>query len=156
MISHYQEVVVQYLASDPAILISEEYYIRLGDENANTEFWVDALAADIAENVLYLVEVTYNQRPSKLAGKINRYYELLPIIRGALIGGRGIDDRWEIRPWVFLLQDVVPDFVSKIGELAKPRITYLEQTPFPWVYEEPRRLGKEPGKPYRDLASVYQ
>ena len=156
MINYCQEIVTQYISHDLAIFISEEYWVEVEVDGRKTGYWIDILAADILQNELYLVEVSYTEKPAKLAHKVGEFYARMPIIRRALINGKGIGDQWSIRPWVFIRKQSVPYFLSKLGGNFQPKITYLEFTPFPWIYENVRRQSLEPGKPYPDLPPEYQ
>jgi hypothetical protein len=148
-ISHYQEVVIQYIIADPAVLVSEEYHLNVKKiSNTDKIFWVDALAADIREHILYLVEISYAKKPRALTQKMNDYVAYEEQIRRALVGERGVGPAWELRPWGFIIEAAYPYLEARLSEHAKPKLTFLEHTPFPWVYENIRYEGKEPGKPY--------
>src|ERR1700756_74382 len=64
--------------------------------------------------------------------------------------------RWGIRPWLFIRQEAVPYLLPRLPAGQYPRITYLEETAFPWEYEAVRQQGKEPGKPHTDFDARFQ
>lgn len=156
-ISHYQEVVIQYITSDPAMLISEEYYITFEYAAGRYKtFWVDALAVDIRQYILYLVEISYAKKPRALTRKMNEYAAYEDNIRAALAGGRGISEAWQLRPWAFILESASPYVLTRLERDAAPKLTFIEHTPFPWIYEKRRYEGSEPGKPYAAVPREYQ
>ena len=149
-----QERVVEYITADPSLFVAEERLLVYG-KGAKDHWWVDALIVDIWAETFYLGETTYNLRPSSLLQKLAvftaRKSEVL-----AGIGRKGAPQGWSVRPWLFLRRDAVPWVIERLPPEASPRITYLEATAFPWLYEKIRKEGGEPDKPYPDLDPKYQ
>jgi hypothetical protein len=112
--------------------------------------WIDALAVNPWEKTFYLGEVTYNPKPTPLARKVNLFYERKPEVIKQL-SLEGLSDGWAVRPWLFIRQEAVPYLLPRLPAGQYPRITYLEETAFPWKYEAVRKQGKEPGKPHGDF-----
>jgi hypothetical protein len=68
----------------------------------------------------------------------------------------GLPDGWTVRPWLFIRREAVAFLLSRLPEGSYPKITHLEETAYPWLYESKRRDGKEPSKPYCNLDERYQ
>ncbi len=156
-ISYHQEIVVQYLSSDPRLFISEEYYVGWGKEAKGEHIWVDVVAVDICNKEVFLVEITSDPYARQIIKKLNLTYStMLPTVRTAMLGGLGLPDDWSIRPWIFVRREAVSKILDKIDSHLVPKITHLEMTAWEWEYKPLRREGAEPGKPYPDLDPKYQ
>ena len=155
-ITHHQEIVVQYLVADPRLFVSEEYLIQWGDEKGQS-VWVDAVAVNLAERFVYLVEITGDPNAREIIKKLNlTYHDHISAVRASMLGGIGLPSDWQIRPWIFIRREAVSKVVCKLRTGVTPKITYLDTTPWEWEYRKVRRTGAEPGKPYSDLEHRYQ
>ena len=155
-ITHHQEIVVQYLTADPRIFVSEEYLVEWGTGKGQS-IWVDVIAVNLTEEVVYLVEVTTDPAARQIVQKLNKTYsQLLSTVRASLLGGIGLPQNWQIRPWIFIRREAVPKVLNKLEAPVYPKVTYLNTTAWEWEYGKARRRGEEPGKPYEDLDIKYQ
>jgi hypothetical protein len=155
-IKHHQEIVVQYLCADPSVFVSEEYLVEWGAGKGQS-IWVDAVAVDLREHAVYLVEITSDPNARAIIKKLNHdYAEMLPTIRRAMLGGLGLPDTWGIRPWLFLRERAAAKVIASIPRAVVPKITFLHTTAWEWEYGKLRRTGAEPGKPYPSIPRQYQ
>lgn len=153
--AYLQERMTHYLTSDPHLFVAEERMLRYGHDPNKDIWWIDALAVDPWRKTFFLGEATYNPKPAPLMKKINHFYQIKGEVVSRLCLG-GLSSGWSVRPWLFIRQQAVPFVLSRLPGECFPKITYLEETAFPWVYEALRREGKEPKKPYPDLDERFQ
>lgn len=153
--AYLQERMTHYLTADPHLFVSEERRIQYGPNPDKDVWWIDALTTDPWKQTFYLGESTYNPSPTPLVRKIVRFYEIKSDVL-ANLSPNGTPQGWDVRPWLFVRREVVPFVLKRIPSGCYPKITHIEETAFPWVYEPIRRLGKEPNKFYADLDERYQ
>ena len=97
------------------------------------------------------------QRDNSVVKKLNHTYsEKLLTVRQSMLGGLGLSDEWNLRPWVFVRREAAQRILANIGPGIIPKITYLDTTAWEWEYGVKRWQGGEPGKPYDDLDLKYQ
>jgi hypothetical protein len=148
-----QERVIEYVTADPNLFLAEERLLFHGAA-PNDHWWIDAMIVDPWAQMIYLGETTYNPRPPLLK-KLKVFAERKSQVLQR-IGRTGAPAGWDVRPWLFLRRDAVAWVVQRLPEGPPPKITYLEATAFPWMYEKLRAVGKEPDKPYSELDLKYQ
>jgi hypothetical protein len=153
--AYLQERVVHYLTCDPHIFAQEERRVQYGPDADKDVWWIDALVVDPWQKTFFLGEATYNLKPSPLARKITRFYDIMDTVIRCL-SLEGLQDGWNVRPWLFVRRESVSFLLSHLPKDVYPKITHLEDTAFPWEYESKRRTGQEPGKPYPHLDTRYQ
>jgi hypothetical protein len=153
-VAYLQERMVHYLICDPHLFIAEERRVQYGPDRDRDVWWIDALIADPWKKTFYLGEATYNLKPSPLAKKVARFYEIQEEVVGAL-SLEGLEG-WSVRPWLFIRKDAVAFLLSRIPSECFPKITNLEETAYPWIYEAKRRKGEEPNKLYPGVDERYQ
>jgi hypothetical protein len=153
--AYLQERMAHYLTCDPHLFIAEERMVRHGPHPDKDVWYIDALAVNPWEKTFYLGEATYSAKPAALVRKVNLFYERkAEVIKQLSL--EGLSEGWAVRPWLFIRRDAVPFVVPKVPAGHHPRITYLEETAFPWKYEAVRQQGKEPGKPHGDFDQRFQ
>lgn len=144
-----------YLTTDPHLFVAEERMLQYGSD-ANQKVWyIDAVAVDPWQKTFFLAEATYNPSPAPLMRKIKLFYEVKNEVMTRL-SLEGLATGWDVRPWLFVRREAIPFVKLKLPDDCFPKITHLEETAFPWIYEAVRRNGKEPNKPYPDLDERYQ
>ena len=153
--AYLQERMTHYLTCDPHLFVAEERMLQYGPDRNKDIWWIDALVVDPWTKTFFLGETTYNPKPAPLMRKIVQFYQLKNEVMTRLSLG-GLSSGWDVRPWIFVRRDAIPFVLAKMPVGCHPRITHLEETAFPWVYEPLRRDGKEPNKPYANLDEQYQ
>lgn len=153
--AYLQERVVAYVTMDPCLFVAEERLLQYGPNKDKDVWWIDALIADPWSKMFYLGEATYDLRPNRLIKKLEIFAKRKSDVL-ANLGRTGAPDGWDIRPWLFLRKDAIEFVTRRLPSGLYPRITRLEATAFPWTYEDIRRKGQEPERPYDGLANQYQ
>ncbi|MDR3409376.1 MAG: hypothetical protein P4L87_00255 [Formivibrio sp.] len=135
---YYQGIVAEYLRTNRKIFVNPEFCLQLelGANNPSKgNFWyVDIVATDFAQKIVYLCEVTYSNPPSALIKKLSVWSENWADIVCALRHYSAIPEEWSVRPWIFMPTENIKSFLKKIiGMQPVPKITPLEMTQ-PWTY----------------------
>lgn len=155
---YYQGVVVDYLRADRAVFVNTECCIQLkaGKVAAKNEHWYcDAIAIDLrgtqpdGKPVVFLCEVTYAVGVGRLIHRLKMWNDNWAGIRAALVRDCRVDPEWEVRPWLFVPNDLVKPLLQKMKQQVtgpeescafKARITTLESVQ-PWKLKIPHSDG---------------
>jgi hypothetical protein len=149
---YYQGVVIEYLRSDRAVFVNTECCIQMdqGDNPDDGVHWYcDAVACDFGTKQVFLCEVSYGKQLSSLAKRLRGWNESWDLVRAALWRDSQVPVDWEIRPWLFVPETLLPTLLKRIEQIAtveiplrfKPRITTLEMVQ-PWRYRSWNRVGE--------------
>jgi len=153
--AYLQERVAHYLACDPHVFVAEERQLQYGPDPEKDLWYIDALAADLWQRTLFIGEATYDLRPARLIRKLLHFYQnKSEVVKWLSL--KVLPPEWEVRPWIFIRKDAMKYVTGRMPDGCDPRITYLENTAFPWEYETCRRAGKEPERPYEGLNERFQ
>ena len=155
--AYLHERVIAYVTMDPRLFVAEERSLQHGENPNKDLWWIDVQIADPWDKIFYLGEATYDPRPNRLMEKLHVFVEReVEILKRLGRAGDGVPKYWKVRPWLFIREAARDYVVKNIPQGLAPRITYLEETAFPWKYEKLRKLGQEPGRPYPELDVKYQ
>ena len=151
--SHYEDVVIEYLRADRSLFLNTQCCIQLhpGDnpDTSGPHWYCDAVACDMELEAVFLVEITYSVSLSSLTKRLREWSENWPELKAALVRNCHIPDDWPVTPWLFVphkkreLIGAQLDQMSKGGTLAfgEPIITSLEDVQ-PWKYRSWNRNDK--------------
>ena len=155
--SHYQEIVVEYLRADRSIFMNHEFTIQLEEGTARSQkgaSWIsDVVAVDFRNNSVFLCEDSYSQTLSALIKRLKSWSDNWPSIVRALRRDSCVPDDFMVRPWVFIPASLIGLFVKKFRdchaefEKKAPLITPLEMT-VPWEHSTWNRCGEKSKSPY--------
>lgn len=135
---YFQNTVAEWLGSDSRTLLVQEYYLRLSNHevlsSSNQEYrWPDIVAVRMADEQVFLCEVTWSGNFSELARRVTAYFERLEAVRTSLRYWLGIPEGWQIAVWMFVPRGHVPKLASKARPDWRVRFTALEDIR-PWEY----------------------
>lgn len=134
--SHYQEIVGEYLKAKRSIFLNPEFLLQLdeGEGRKGRFWWVDILAINLAEESVYLCEVTYARWLAGLVRRLSAWEKHWDELRLALQRDAHILPHWPVTPWVFLPEELTVVLDAKLSGLSlNVRRTALERT-VPWRY----------------------
>jgi hypothetical protein len=153
--AYLQERLAHYLTCDPHLFIAKKRELRYGDDTKKDVWSICALAVDPWKKTFFLGEATYNAKPSPLLRKVKKFYGIeSEVIK--LLALEGLPNGWNARPWLFIRKAAISFVLQRLPVGCYPKITRIEDTARPWLYESFRRIGAEPGKPYADLDKRFQ
>lgn len=141
--SHYQDVVRDFLHAKKSIFVSPELKIQLyqNNEDKGNYWYCDIVAIDLKNNTAFLCEVTYSKTCQALIKRLKAWDSNWQELKDALVRDCGIPKNWDIEPWIFIPQSR-HEKIRGLGfiNMPSPRVTYLESIP-PWMYEEENRTS---------------
>jgi hypothetical protein len=142
--SHYQDIVRDFLHAKKSIFVSPELKIQLvhNKDDKGTYWYCDIVAIDMKANTVFLCEVTYSKTLQALIKRLKAWDNNWLPLREALIRDCGIPKDWNVEPWVFIPKSRHEKLRNLDGfiNIPTPRVTYLESIP-PWLYEEDNRTS---------------
>jgi len=128
--SHYQEIVRDFLHAKRSVFVSPELKIQLNhDREEKGSYWYcDVVAIDMKNKTVYLCEVTYSKTLQALRKRFKEWDENWDELKVALIRDCGIEPSWSIEPWAFIPEANINKLSSleSLVNMPKPRVTFLE------------------------------
>ena len=149
--SHFEDIVLEFLRADRSIFINSQCCIQLnpGDnpDTSGPHWYCDAVAVNFRKKVIYLCEITYASPPSSLMKRLAAWNKDWPLLCKALIRDSGVPSDWLAIPWLFVpekLKPTVNAFLDKLprSSMPSPIITALEEI-LPWQYRSWNRVTED-------------
>ena len=119
--SDFEKLVEAYLLYDRSTLVAPQFLIRV----AGKDRFIDTLAVQLRERVFFLVEVTENRRPAKLARKVKDIHSNSSWLADRLKLDFGLDGAWKVMPWLFIRKDADEAFKKALSGIIYKR-TFIE------------------------------
>jgi hypothetical protein len=148
---YYQGVVVEYLRADRAVFVNTECCIQLNEadnpDGSGPHWYADAVACDFGSRTVFLCEVTFSLSLAALLKRLCGWNANWDALKAALVRDSKLPSDWDVRPWLFIPEQLIPLLVQKLQILDPqpirftPRITPLEMVQ-PWRYRSWRRVGE--------------
>jgi hypothetical protein len=154
-VDHFESVVIEFLRADRSLFLNTQCCIQLNPganpDTSGPHWYCDAVAVSVRAQCAYLCEVTYANPPTSLLKRLASWAEAWGPLRAALERDSGVPAPWSVRPWVFVIRDVVPRveaFVASLppGPMPPPKLTALEEV-LPWNYRSWDRAEHEHCEP---------
>jgi hypothetical protein len=138
---YFQDVVSEYLRANRATFINTECCIQLnaGSPDSGHHWYCDAVAINLQQQTVHLCEITYAKKPSALTTRLRAWSSHWDGILTALERDCGIQPAWSVKPWVFILREVIKPFEHSLDgimtgtKMPRPDVTALEDV-VPWKY----------------------
>ncbi len=152
--NYYESVVIDYLRADRAIFVNTECCIQLNQadnpDSSGPHWYCDAVASDFRNKCIFLCEISYGKQLTTLTARVKDWHEHWQKVRVALTRDSFLPAEWDVRPWLFVPESLVPVLLRKLGQIAgqdgtlhfTPRITPLEMVQ-PWKYRSWNRVGED-------------
>lgn len=151
-ILYYEGVVVDYLRADRALFVNVECCIQLNQasnpDNSGPHWYCDAVACDFRNRTVFLCEISYEARLTKLVERLSAWNENWKQLCAGLRRDSFTPENWPIRPWLFVPELLIPTLLKRIDGIGPgttlaftPRITTLEMVQ-PWRYKSWNRMGE--------------
>lgn len=148
---YYENVVVEYLRADRSLFVNTECCIQINEgsnpDTSGPHWYCDALAVDFRNSEIYLCEISFANQLSGLNNRLNDWNNNWEGVCKALARDCHVPNRWPVRPWVFIPEELVSKLISRVEKLPQssdmppPKITTLEMVP-PWKYQSWNRVGE--------------
>ena len=150
--SHYHEIVGEYLNAERHQFICQEFLIDIGDPTKQMKdqaFWVDVVAADFRARTLFLCEISYSQKLAAILRKFQIWSDNWDAVRAELFRASGVSPDWDVKPWVFApaaRRDLFLKGLANIPGLRfAPEWTALEDL-VPWKRKDAGQVAAEEGR----------
>jgi hypothetical protein len=142
--SHFQDVVTEYLRADRAMFVNTECLIQIDPGDAvskGTHWYCDAVAVNFRERAVFLCEVTYSSTLAALLGRLQAWSLNWPAVCAALVRDCKVPQDFIVQPWVFIPQSrrdlLERRLITLLNPTAlpmpAPRVSSLESV-VPWLY----------------------
>lgn len=155
----FEGVVIEYLRADRALFVNTQYCIQINEglnpDTSGPHWYCDAVVADFRDQCIFLCEITFANPPNGLLVRLDGWNSHWADVRKALHRESNLPDSWPVRPWLFVLEKLVPKVIEKCQKfrsarpdgaseslLPVPRITPLEMV-MPWHYTSWNRHGEK-------------
>ena len=151
---YYQAVITEYLSADRALFVNNEFCLQLNEADnpdvSGPHWYVDALTLDFRDSTIFLCEMTYSASLDSLAKRLKGWAESWPLVKSAVCRDAYLPDDWQIRPWIFVPEALVPILLRKLSKIdfssenamPMPRVTTMEMVQ-PWNYRAWNRVGEK-------------
>lgn len=121
----HKAMVADYLQADRSLFVNGDFLLHLdADITGNDKgrhWYVDFLSASFKERIVFLCEVTFSQDLSKLMRRMKEWSRNWGLIVCAIHRDTGVPSEWEVRPWVFIPEDRISLFVSRLRIFQHPQ-----------------------------------
>ena len=134
----YQGVVVDYLRPNRATFVNTEYCIPLNPgtnpDTSGPHWYCDAVALDCKAKTVFLCEISFETRLSKLAQRLKAWHENWDSLCEGLrrdsypaeIGGS-----WPVRPWLFIPGEFIDHLTKALDKIIgnqQPKFSVSDAT----------------------------
>jgi len=120
--SDYEKLVEAFLLDDRSTLVAPRFLVRINGKDR----YIDVLAMKPRERWFFLVEVTEDRSPLKLAPKITEFGAYADSIASRLEIDFGLDGEWKAIPWIIIRKDADRAFTKALDGIPYKR-TFIEE-----------------------------